>query len=1016
MPRNLPEELAPVMARLGRHWPEADEDALRRAACLWREFGAEAEQIGRRGVAAAQRVTGENSGPAVEAFADHWRGFSGGGRGHLDDAHAAADAVAGAFDRAAAATDSCKADIVAVLTELAEEIRKADAAEAAAAAQVKDAADDGLTGLVGQVAGTVKGAVAEAGEAVAVGAARTRVTALLAELGRAMKDGLQAALREPAVTALERIAQADGAGRHGELRTLSAARSGGALTGELAGSAVGGAAAVAGVRALSAAVGPDGTVLTDAEGRPVLLGADGAPLGGLDGVTVAVGADGRPLLGEDGRPVVVGADGKEIAGLALGADGKPLTGADGKPLTVTADGAVGDTGLTLAVGKDGHPVLDRHGRPVMLDAEGNPAAGLAVGTDGRILTDGEGRPVVAGVGRDGRPLVDAAVGPDGVRLGVDGLPVAAADLGTDTVPGAVRGAHGGHGRPGGDPLLDAVTGPGVTGPGGTGPVTVQAGPVTVQAAAASGPSLPAAHESAGHRSPVAGHTSAPSAGHSYQAPVYEPVHDLPAAAPRPAGPVSVHTDSVVLAPQPSSGGSYGGTADPGMPVSGVRHGGEPAGPVASGGGAAAGFPLGPVGGAPAGAAPVGAVPSAGVPAAGPVGGAPVTGAPAGGPGAAGAPGAPVGTAVPGAAGQPGAQGGSAGVVGAVVGTPGAASRTPAGGAPGTPAAPGSGAAPLPVRLGEPTADLRRRPEALGTEPHTGPTVVAVLHPGQVAAAYLASRAGRPADGPGAPVPVRSLADGRPYGRPGGLGPVDPAHQAEVERLVPRQPDGTPAPHPDPSGGGWAQALNGGGPREPGRANTGVDLALSGVDTFAGLPVCAAPRLPDGPLGEYGGRDRAERELGTHFLDLGDGEGAFARIADALRRSGPGAQAVLLTLDAFRRSHLWNVVHHGDRLTWVDHQTGAVAAEPLHSAEHGLWAIALDARCRPLDLADTRPAPAARPAAAPEAVPEPPAPEPPAPEPAAAAPEPVPEPARPAEPAPPRSRLTVHRTAAGSTRR
>ncbi|MFD9128947.1 hypothetical protein [Kitasatospora sp. NPDC059571] len=81
MPRNLPAELAPVMARLDRRWPEADEDALRGAAGLWREFGAEADRLGRRGVAAAQRVTGENAGPAVDAFADHWRGFSGGGRG-----------------------------------------------------------------------------------------------------------------------------------------------------------------------------------------------------------------------------------------------------------------------------------------------------------------------------------------------------------------------------------------------------------------------------------------------------------------------------------------------------------------------------------------------------------------------------------------------------------------------------------------------------------------------------------------------------------------------------------------------------------------------------------------------------------------------------------------------------------------------------------------------------------------------------------------------------------------------
>ncbi|MEW1907033.1 toxin glutamine deamidase domain-containing protein [Kitasatospora sp. NPDC085895] len=1049
MPRNLPEELAPVMARLGRHWPEADEDALRRAGGLWREFGAEAERLGRRGVSAAERVTGENSGPAVEAFAEHWRGFSGGGRGHLDDAHGAAESLAGAFDRAAAAVDDCKARLIAVLTELAEEIAEADKAEAAAAAQVKAAQGEGLSGLVGQVVGTVKGAAAEAGEAIAVEAAKIKVSALLAELGREMKDGLQAALKEPAVTALERIAQADGAGKHGQFRTLSAARSGGEMTGKLLGTAVGGAAAVAGVSGVSAALNPDGTVATDAQGHPVLVGADGKRLPAVDGVSVQVGADGRPVLGTDGKPVLLDAAGAPVAGLALGADGKPLTDAQGKPLTVGVDGAVGDTGLSLAVGKDGRPVLDAHGRPVMLDAEGNPAAGLAVGRDGKLLTDADGRPLVAGTGRDGRPLVDAAVGPDGVRLGADGLPVAAADLGTGPGGHGVPGTSGDPDGPGGpgDRTADGPTGTTRNGPGRTAPVL----DVDLQAAPAAGVQVTAAPQQAvqappvdtgGHRggygSGYGGH-STPSGGHATPAPpVYEPDgYDPPAAGPRP-GPISVHTDSVVVAPP--SPQTYGPPAE--APTGGIRHGGDyavPAAPVAPAAGS--GFPLGPVGGGPAaGAGPVAgaAVPPVGGPVGGAAGaagapgvpaGTPVAGAPgAGGTGASG-PGAP-GAAAPGAAGQPGAQGAANGVVGAVVGTPGAVPRTPAGapggGAPGAgaPGAGGSTPAPLPFRLGE-SGDLRRRPEVLGLEPHTGPTVVPVLHPGQVAAAYLAARSGRSAqDAPAAPVPVRGIADGRPYGLPGGLGPVDPAHQAEVERLVPRRPDGTPELHPDPAGG-WTQALNGGGPREAGRANNTVDVALSSVDTFSGLPVCSAPRLPDGPAGEYGGRDRAERELGREFHDVGAGEGALARVAETLLRSGPGAQALLVTLDGFRRSHAWNVVNHGERLTWLDHQTARSGPEPLHSAEHGLWAIALDAECRPLDIvppaaanagsgpakADpaaagpAEPGPAAAPTAAapPESGPEP-------------APAPAAEPARPAEPAPPRSRLHVHRTTAGSARR
>ncbi|WP_030267825.1 toxin glutamine deamidase domain-containing protein [Streptomyces sp. NRRL B-24484] len=1041
MPRNLPEELAPVMARLGRHWPEADEDALRRAAGLWREFGAEAERLGRRGGSAAERVTGENSGPAVEAFADHWRGFSGGGRGHLDDAHGAAESLAGAFDKAAAAVDDCKAQLVAVLTDLAEEIAQADKAEAAAAAQVKAAQAEGVSGLVGQVVGTVKGVAAEAGEAIAVETAKIKVGALLAELGREMKDRLQAALKEPAVTALERMAQADGAGKHGQFRTLSAARSGGGITGELLGTAVGGATAVAGVRGVSAALNPDGTVATDAQGRPVLVGADGKRVPAVDGVSVQVGADGKPVLGDDGRPVLLDAAGAPVAGLALGADGKPLTDAQGKPLTVGADGAVGDTGLSLAVGKDGRPVLDEHGRPVMVDAEGNPAAGLAVGKDGKLLTDPDGRPLVAGVGRDGRPLVDAAVGPDGVRLGADGLPVAAADLGTG--PGR-HGAPGTTGDPDGlgglgglgDRSADGPAGTTRSGPGRTAPVL----DVDLQAAPAAGVQVTAAPQQAvqtpladggGHRAASggggpSGGWAGPSGGHQAPAaPAYEPDgYDLPPAGPRP-GPISVHTDSVAVAPP--SPQTYGPPAE--VPTGG-RHGGDFAVPAAPASPAAgSGFPLGPVGGGPAaGAGPVASTPAP--PVAGPVGGAAggaaaapgAAGTPAAGAPGAGAPGAPgtaaPGAAGPGAAGQPGAQGGSSGVVGAVVGTPGAVPRTPAGGpaagAPGTGTPGAGGTAPLPFRPGE-SGDLRRRPELLGLEQHTGPTVVPVLHPGQVAAAYLAARAGRSGqEAPAVPVPVRGIADGRPYGLPGGLGPVDPAHQAEVERLVPRRPDGTPELHPDPAGG-WTEALNGGGPREPGRANNTVDVALSSVDTFSGLPVCSAPRLPDGPAGEYGGRDRAERELGREFHDTGAGEGALARVAETLLRSGPGAQAVLLTLDGFRRPHVWNVVNHGERLTWLDHQTGRSGREPLYDAEHGLWAIALDAECRPLDIvppaavkADAGAATAEDPAG-PGAAPVAAAPAEPAPEPAA-------EPARPAEPAPPRSRLHIHRTAAGSARR
>lgn len=125
--------------------------------------------------------------------------------------------------------------------------------------------------------------------------------------------------------------------------------------------------------------------------------------------------------------------------------------------------------------------------------------------------------------------------------------------------------------------------------------------------------------------------------------------------------------------------------------------------------------------------------------------------------------------------------------------------------------------------------------------------------------------------------------------------------------------------------------------------------------------------------------------------------------------------MLLTVDGFGRSHTWNAVNHKGVLSYLDHQTGYAAATPLYPADHGLWAIAVDAADRPIDLTAPLPATVAVPAAA-----------------QAPAPEPEPEPAlvgapageageagagdAPDEPAPPRSRLTIHRTTTGSTSR
>ncbi len=507
----------------------------------------------------------------------------------------------------------------------------------------------------------------------------------------------------------------------------------------------------------------------------------------------------------------------------------------------------------------------------------------------------------------------------------------------------------------------------------------------------------------------------------------------PVAEPGPVqlGPVTVRTDSVAVAP-PSApvsgdpvgwggsgdgsgsggGGGYGGSGPTHVdsPISGVSLGGG--GPVQGapvavgpvGGGAPGGTPgLGPV----AGSGPVGG-PVPGGPVGGPVPGAPVPGGPVGGgavgPVASGAAGVPLG-GQPGATGAPGAPGvaGQVGVVGGTgVGLPVQDARSAVGVSRAPAANTGGGVGAVPFRsFAENGSDLRRRPDAFGyAEGQPTGAWAAPVQPGQISAAYLVVQSfGRPQPAPVGERPhVRTIADSRPYGLAGGLGPVDPAHQAEVESRLPRRPDLGFVPHPDPHLGDWPEVLNGGGHRESGRSNNCVDLALSGLDTFAGRPTCSAPRLPDGPAGERGGRDRAERELGTHFRDLGSGDGALVLLAEALLHYGPGSQAVLLTLDEYGRSHTWNAVVHGTAVTFLDYQAGRQSAAPLYSADHGLWAIAVDGESRPLDLTGIQ---LTVPVAAP-AEPEP---------------EPEPEPVTAAQaPAPPRSRLTIHRAPASDSTR
>ncbi|MFE3397338.1 toxin glutamine deamidase domain-containing protein, partial [Kitasatospora indigofera] len=1007
MSRKLPEELAPVLAQLGQAWPQADEDGLRRAAGLWCEFATESERLGRRGGASAGRVTGENSGRAVEAFADHWQTFSGSGRGHLDDAQQAAELVAKAFETAARATDTCKAELVATLTALAEDLKQAEEHAAAAkqtAAQVSTAATGsqhtkGVFGAVvqsvGAVAAKVKDAaadtVADAVKTVAVEAARLKVAGLLEELGRAMKAAVQSAAKEPALTALTRIAAAGTA--HGGLADVP-------TMSEVLGAKGGFDPAAAG---LPAALGEPGVLGAGGAGLTVRLDEQGKPVVGVEGLTVKLDENGRPALDEQGNPVILRADGTEVAD---------------------------PTGLTLVVGKDGRPVVAVEGLTVELDEHGRPQ----VGPDGRTVLNGpDGKPVVAvdltqHAAPGGKPPfgtgLDAVPGSELPGSGLPGTGLPGTGLPGSGLPGA--------GAPGVGPVVDLTA-------GGAGPdVRVRTGPVGAAASWDTG------NGNGNGGGPSAGATvdtpvgrperPAPAGGSGHAGGGYGPVSaggyapapqaDAPPAPHGAGAPVSVRTDSVLAPPAPDPG-SAGGYAGSGGPVVGGGHsagggpaGGGSAGPGASGGyvpggGAAAGggggygvatalpgggsfgsggaFGGGGAGGSAGGgfggggtAAGAGHLPAAGGAqggsGAGGVGagvvGVPGAGAPAaggsgvGGAGAGGAGGSAAGAGAQPAEARPGAGvGGSragSGATGPVpIGTgpilaPGPGRAGPEGGGGGAGAGAGAGA-------GHGAGEARRRGEQ-GPGEGTGPWVAPVAT-AQLLALHLASRAarGQGEEEPDQVARIRCIADSRPYGVPGGLGPVDPQEQAELERRVPKGADGLPARHPDPAAGGWAEVVNAAGYREPGRANNALEIALSAVDTFTGRPACAAPRIPtEGGAGERGGRDRAERELGAPFRDLGEGTEAFERLADVLRRAGHGAQAVLLTLDAYGRPHAWNAVNHQETVTYLDHQTGRQGPAPLHSADHGLWAIALDPDCRPLDLTERRARPAVPEAAAAEA--------------------------------------------------
>lgn len=127
----LPAELRDLAVRVGVHWPEADEDAMRRSAGMWRETAKSVDALARDADATASAALGAFEGTAAEAAREHWNGFVGPESGDLPVSVEECTASADRLDHAADQIGAAKVRIVRELVALA---KNTDAAEQAAAA------------------------------------------------------------------------------------------------------------------------------------------------------------------------------------------------------------------------------------------------------------------------------------------------------------------------------------------------------------------------------------------------------------------------------------------------------------------------------------------------------------------------------------------------------------------------------------------------------------------------------------------------------------------------------------------------------------------------------------------------------------------------------------------------------------------------------------------------------------------------------------------------------------------
>ncbi|MFI2714360.1 toxin glutamine deamidase domain-containing protein [Micromonospora sp. NPDC018662] len=206
-------------------------------------------------------------------------------------------------------------------------------------------------------------------------------------------------------------------------------------------------------------------------------------------------------------------------------------------------------------------------------------------------------------------------------------------------------------------------------------------------------------------------------------------------------------------------------------------------------------------------------------------------------------------------------------------------------------------------------------------------------------------------GHGHPPPVDRS---RPYGRRGGLRPPLALHQTDLERQMPRNPDGSVIRTADPRRGDWFRLANDGGPAaDATRGINCLDCTLSLFETWVhGRPRVAAPRTFDGYLsgdvrrpvgGELDGPLRVEETTGGRFQNLcvpdhpgtaGEDrrrlvERGYRDLHAQLASGGHGSYAFLITSFEGGGSHAWVALNQNGTVLYLDPQSGVVAGQPLY---------------------------------------------------------------------------------------